>query len=95
MKPFENLTFAGQFRRLRQLVLNVLTAYDIHEPYLTMLQHEGNSTFRIDLASGANARNRQPSIEEPEITFKFRINEETTWVHPPIPSNQLDLSVRS
>ena len=52
MQSLEILTFAGQLRRLRQLAIKALTAYDIYEPHLTMLQHEGNTTFRIDLTDG-------------------------------------------
>jgi Ser/Thr protein kinase RdoA (MazF antagonist) len=52
MKPFEILTNAGQLRRLRRLAVNALTAYDLQEPRLTALQHEGNSTFRVDTADG-------------------------------------------
>lgn len=52
MKPFETLTNAGQLRRLRRLAAKALTAYDLDMPHLTALQHEGNSTFRVDTADG-------------------------------------------
>jgi Ser/Thr protein kinase RdoA (MazF antagonist) len=77
MKPFENLTFTGQLRRLRQLALKALTAYDIHEPYLTMLQHEGNTTFRIDLASGERYVLR---VHYPALRTKEAVRSEMMWL---------------
>ena len=52
MKPFEILTNMGQLRRLRRLAVKALTAYDIHRYRLIALQHEGNSTFRVDAVDG-------------------------------------------
>lgn len=45
---FENLTRAGQIRRMKQLAEQALTAYDLENIQLKPLQHFFNTTFRVD-----------------------------------------------
>ncbi len=48
MQRFENLTRAGQVRRMKRLAENALASYDLGETRLTPLMHFFNTTFRID-----------------------------------------------
>jgi Ser/Thr protein kinase RdoA (MazF antagonist) len=52
MKPFESLTHRGQILRLRRLALKALERYELPAFRLTALQHEENTTFRVDLSTG-------------------------------------------
>lgn len=96
MKPFERLTSAGQLRRLRGLAVKALTAYDIHEPRLTTLQHEGNTTFRIDLMNGERyvLRIHHPGLRtietvRSEMMWLAALHQETDFSVPePIPTRE-------
>ena len=99
MKPFEILTKAGQLRRLRRLAVKALTAYEIQGPRLTPLQHEGNTTFRVDLANGERyvLRIHHPSLRtveavQSELIWLTALRRETELVVPePIPTRDGDL----
>ena len=94
MKPFELLTYAGQLRCLRRLATKALTAYDIHESRLTALQHEDNTTFRVDLANGERyvLRIHRPALRtiesvRSEMMWLAAVRQETDLVVPePIPT---------
>jgi Ser/Thr protein kinase RdoA (MazF antagonist) len=77
MKPFEALTYAGQLRCLRRLAVKVLTQYDIHEFRLTTLQHEDNTTFRVDLA---NAERYVLRIHRPALRTVESVRSEMMWL---------------
>ena len=51
-KPFEDLTYLGQVRRLRKLALSALDAYDIDVAQCKLIFHGENTTYRIDTADG-------------------------------------------
>jgi len=98
MKPFEILTNAGQLRRLRQLAVKALRAYDIHEPRLTALLHEDNTTFRVDAANGKRyvLRIHRPlrTVEavRSEMMWLAALRRETELVVPePIPTRDGNL----
>jgi len=99
MKPFETLTKAGQLLRLRRLAGNALTVYDIEKPRLTALQHEGNTTFRVDLANGERyvLRIHHPSLRtvetvQSEMMWLAAVRQETELVVPgPILTHDGDL----
>jgi Ser/Thr protein kinase RdoA (MazF antagonist) len=98
MKPFEILTNAGQLNRLRRLAENAFTAYDMPAPHLTPLQHEDNTTFRIE---GANGERYVLRIHRPlrtveavrsEMTWLAALRRETEFVVPePVPTQDGDL----
>lgn len=48
MKPYEELTYYGQIRRMRQLACNVLKAYDISDLHLKFLRQVGNTLFQVN-----------------------------------------------
>ena len=98
MKPFEILTNAGQLRRLRRLAVKALRAYDIHEPRLTALLHEDNTTFRVDTANGKRyvLRIHRPlrTVEavRSEMMWLAALRRETELVVPePIPTRDGNL----
>lgn len=47
MTPFEDLTYRGQLRRLRQLALTALASYDLGDFTLRPIQHRENATFLV------------------------------------------------
>jgi Ser/Thr protein kinase RdoA (MazF antagonist) len=51
MKPFEELTFPGQKRRMRRLAQSALNAYDLSDTRLRFLRQAGNTLFRVMEAS--------------------------------------------
>jgi Ser/Thr protein kinase RdoA (MazF antagonist) len=99
MKPFETLTKAGQLRRLRQLAVKALAAYDIQRSQLTALQHEGNTTFRVDVANGERyvLRIHHPTLRtvetvRSEMMWLAAVQQETELVVPePMPTHDGDL----
>ena len=52
MKPYHELTSRGQLRRLRRLVLEVLTSYDLVVKQVSFLTIETNTMFRVDTEDG-------------------------------------------
>ena len=54
MRPFNDLTERGQVRRLRQLALNALAAYDIAVARLQFVAVHTNTLFRVRTADGQN-----------------------------------------
>ena len=52
MKPYHELTRRGQLRRLRRLVLDVLTFYDLDVNKVRFLTIETNTMFRVDTEDG-------------------------------------------
>ena len=47
LKPFEELTYRGQLRRLRRLALEALASYDLGDFTLRPIQHRHNATFLV------------------------------------------------
>lgn len=54
LKPFDQLTRAGQVGRIRQLALAALQDYPLPEPHLSLLKHAANTTFLLE--TGDNQR---------------------------------------
>jgi Ser/Thr protein kinase RdoA (MazF antagonist) len=77
METFETLTSAGQLRRLRRLAVKALAAFDIHESHMIPLQHEANTTFRVDLASGERYVLR---IHYPALRTVESVRSEMMWL---------------
>lgn len=50
MKPFEQLTYLGRIRRMRQLARHALNAYDLTDMHLQFLRQVGNTLFRVNEA---------------------------------------------
>ncbi len=48
MKPFDQLTYQGQVRRLRGLGKRALEAFGMSDARMTLIAHAENATFRID-----------------------------------------------
>ena len=51
MKPFEELTYLGRLKRMRQLAHVALQAYDLCEPRLTFLRQLGNTLYQVNEAN--------------------------------------------
>lgn len=47
MKPYEDLTYIGKIRRLRQLASKALEAYGFFEPRVKFIRDSGNILFRV------------------------------------------------
>lgn len=47
MKPFKDLSYGGQIKRLKQLARQALVNYDVGTAQLTTLAHRENTTFKI------------------------------------------------
>jgi Ser/Thr protein kinase RdoA (MazF antagonist) len=94
MKSYESLTRAGQLRRLRSLAVKALAAYELYEFQLTPLQHEGNTTFRVDMPSGERyvLRIHYPGLRtvesiQSEMNWLAALRRETDFVVPePMPA---------
>lgn len=94
MKPFETLSYAGQLRYLRRFAAKALTAYELSDFRLTAIQHEENTTFRVDLANGERyvLRIHRPNLRSTEavrseMTWLAALRQETDLVVPePIPT---------
>ena len=50
MKPFEELTYKGKIRRMRQLAQSALNAYELTDIRLRFLRQAGNTLFRVNEA---------------------------------------------
>lgn len=48
MKPFDELTYLGRIRRMRQMAQEALNAYGLSEARLTFLKQAGNTLFRVN-----------------------------------------------
>jgi Ser/Thr protein kinase RdoA (MazF antagonist) len=48
MKPFDELTYLGQVRRLRLLAVAALAKYGLQDARIRLVQHGENTSFRID-----------------------------------------------
>lgn len=77
MKPFEALTYTGQLNRLRRLAVKALAEYDLYDFRLTVLQHEGNTTFRVDVANGDRYVLR---IHWPKLRTVEAVRSEMIWL---------------
>ncbi len=55
MKPFQDLTYLGQVRRLRRLAQAALGHYGLEDAQFKLMAHSENTTFRVDAASGKAA----------------------------------------
>ena len=53
MKPFQELTYLGQTRRLRRLAQSALQDYGLGDARLKLIAHEENTTFRVDAPHAA------------------------------------------
>lgn len=51
MKPFEELTYQGRIRRMRQLAQCALNAYDMADTRIKFLRQAGNTLFRVNEAT--------------------------------------------
>lgn len=60
MKPFAELTYPGQVRRLRRLAESALADYDFGDARLKFIDHAENTTFRVDAATAGSASNAAP-----------------------------------
>jgi Ser/Thr protein kinase RdoA (MazF antagonist) len=77
MKPFTVLSHAGQVRRLKRLGEEALGAYPIGAARLVPLQHEENTTFRVETPEGSRYVMR---IHRPAKHTADEIRAETLWL---------------
>ena len=54
MKPFKDLTYLGQVRRLRKLALSALEAYDVDVTECHLIFHGENTTFHVNVSDTVN-----------------------------------------
>ena len=52
MRPFDQLTLSGRYRRLRELALQALARYEVHVERCSFLTQSYNTLFRVDAAEG-------------------------------------------
>jgi Ser/Thr protein kinase RdoA (MazF antagonist) len=89
MQRFEDLTRAGQVRRMKRLAENALASYDLGETHLTPLMHFFNTTFRIDTCpEPAEANQKHSSAPEAGKGERYVIR-----IHRP--GSQDELTIRS
>lgn len=74
LQPFENLTRAGQIRRMRRLAATALAAYDLEGVTLQPLQHFFNTTFRVDARPRSLASGQGGSTHDGKERFVLRIH---------------------
>jgi Ser/Thr protein kinase RdoA (MazF antagonist) len=70
LQAFENLTRAGQIRRMRRLAETALAAYELEDVTLQPLQHFFNTTFRVN----ARSRSACPEVREGKERFVLRVH---------------------
>jgi Ser/Thr protein kinase RdoA (MazF antagonist) len=91
MRPFDQLTSRGQSRRLRRLAVSVLPAYGLGGGRVALVNHEFNTTFRVDLqASAAHdppyvpgrylLRIHQSNHHDPRLDRQQVIESELAWL---------------
>ena len=76
MTPFEDLTYRGQLRRLRQLALEALASYDLGDFTLRPIQHRENATFLVR-AGGCRYVLR---VSRPGCKTQSAIRSELEWM---------------
>ena len=88
MIPFEELTYRGQLRRLRQLALEALASYDLGDFTLRPIQHRENATFMVR-AGGCRyvlrvnrPKNRDQAFIRSELEWLDAITRDTDLVVP-------------
>jgi Ser/Thr protein kinase RdoA (MazF antagonist) len=75
--PLEQLPYRTQIARFRTLALAALAAYDLPPSRLTLIHHRGNTTFRVDTATGARYVLRIHRFGSPTIE---RVGAELAWL---------------
>ncbi len=76
MTPFEELTFRGQLRRLRQLALEALASYDLGDFTLRPIQHRENATFLVR----AGGRRYVLRVNRPKNRDQAFVGSELEWL---------------
>lgn len=101
MKPFNELTPAGQARRLRPMALKLLENYDLNITRLKFLTNETNAIFRIDTADGSRyvVRLMRPGEHtdqqiESQAVWLAELGRQGINVSYPIPNRQGKLVTR-
>ena len=76
MIPFEELTYRGQLRRLRQLALEALASYDLSDFTLRPIQHRENATFLVR----AGGRRYVLRVNRPKNRDQAFVGSELEWL---------------
>lgn len=77
MKPFDQLTYQGRARRLRQLAINALTHYDLDVTRVRLIQAYFNAIYRVDTADGTKYVIR---VSLPNYRETDEIQAEALWL---------------
>jgi len=102
MKPFHELTFLGQARRLRPLALEVLREFGVSPRSMKQLTAATNTVFRVDQDAGAPLVLRMtsprschtPDVIRSEVVWLHALSEETEIGLPePVPTRDGDFVV--
>ena len=89
MKAFEELTYLGQVRRLRQVAQAAIDAYGLPKARLKFIARSENTTFRVDLVDPAPAISADKSYEANRYLLRIHrsgyqtgesINSELVWL---------------
>jgi Ser/Thr protein kinase RdoA (MazF antagonist) len=85
MRHFEELSAAGQVRRLRRLAQSALEDYGLKNARLTPLQHWENTTFRVDAEADASGGVHEPGrfllrVHSPGYQTPESIASELAWL---------------
>jgi Ser/Thr protein kinase RdoA (MazF antagonist) len=75
--PIEQQPYRTQIARFRALAVAALTAYDLPPARLTLIHHRGNTTFRVDTATGARYALRIHRFGSPTVE---RVGAELAWL---------------
>jgi Ser/Thr protein kinase RdoA (MazF antagonist) len=71
MKPFESLTYRGQFSRLRKLGVAALSGYPFVQSRLQAITHAENATFRLDVTGESPEQILDPIYQQSRYLLRI------------------------
>ncbi len=89
LKPFEQLSYHGQGRRLRAMAETALASYELLPARITLMTHRHDTTFRIVTEDGQrfvlrmyNAKRRDKAMHHSELQWLAALRHETELIVP-------------
>ena len=71
MKPYEELTYLGRVRRMRQLAEVALSAYGLSEARFRLVVEAGNTLFRVSASGPASAETASELFEKGQYLLRI------------------------